>query len=106
MSMNVIESTRPPQHKPSMERAFRSALTDPHQRKAVRDRLGWDDSQVSRFLSGNTGVTIDKLDAAIEALGMLVTSRQYMDFLAYGAKVGAACECARRGLGECGGPAL
>lgn len=102
--MNVIETVSRSQQKPSMERAFRSSLTDPYTRKVVRDRLGWDDSQVSRFLSGQTGVTIDKLDAAIEALAMVVTSRAYMDFLAFGARVGAACECARAGQGECGGP--
>ena len=99
--MHVHESDRR-QQPPSMERSFRVALTDPRQRKQVRDHLGWDDSQVSRFLSGQTGIPIEKLDAAIEALSMVVTSRQYMDFLAYGARVGAACECARRGQGECG----
>lgn len=98
--MNAIEASR---QKPSMERAFRVALTDPHIRKEIRDRMGWDDSQVSRFLSGQMGVTIDKIDTAIDVLGMVVSSRQYMDFLAYGARVGAACECARSGMGECGG---
>jgi len=88
--------------KPSMERAFRQALTDPHTRKRARDRLEWDDSQVSRFLSGQLGLTIDKIDAAIEVLGMVVTSPGYMDFLAYGAKIGANCHCARAGAGECG----
>lgn len=103
--MHAIETTRT-QQKPSMERSFRMLLTDPRQRKEIRDRMGWDDTQVSRFLSGQMGLTIDKLDAAIEALAMVVTSRQYMDFLAYGARVGAACECARRGQGECGGIGL
>ncbi|WP_179216539.1 DNA-binding protein [Achromobacter xylosoxidans] len=88
--------------KPSMERAFRQALTDPETRAAVRDRLGWDDSQVSRFLSGQMGLTIEKLDAAIECLAMVVTTRKYLDFLAYGAQVGTACYCARAGMGECG----
>lgn len=88
--------------KPSMERAFRQALTDPETRAAVRNRLGWDDSQVSRFLSGQMGLTIDKLDAAIECLAMVVTTRKYLDFLAYGAQVGTACYCARAGMGECG----
>ena len=89
--------------KPSMERAFRQALTDPSVRQAARERLGWDDSQVSRFLSGQTGLTIDKIDAAIEVLGMVVTTPRYMDFLAYGASIGANCHCARAGMGECGG---
>lgn len=88
--------------KPSMERAFRQALTDPSVRQAARSRLGWDESQVSRFLSGQTGLTIDKIDAAIEVLGMVVTTPRYMDFLAYGASIGANCHCARAGMGECG----
>ncbi len=100
--MNETTATRIGGQKPSMEGAFRRALTDSHTRKTVRDALGWDDSQVSRFLSCQTGLTIDKIDAAIAALDMLVTSRRYMDFLAYGAQVGTACHCARAGMGECG----
>ncbi len=88
--------------KPSMERAFRQALSDPRTRGAARDRLEWDDSQVSRFLSGQMGLTIDKIDAAIDVLGMVVTTAGYMDFLAFGAKIGANCHCARAGMGECG----
>ncbi|MCP1679429.1 DNA-binding protein [Kerstersia gyiorum] len=85
-----------------MERAFRSALTDPSTRADIREALGWDDSQVSRFLSGQTGLTIEKIDAAIGALDMIVTTRRYLDFLAYGAQVGTACYCARAGMGACG----
>lgn len=92
-----------PVQRPSMERAFRSALTDPDTREALRARLAWDDSQVSRFLSGQMGLTIDKIDAAVEALGMVITTGGYMDFLAYGARIGANCHCARAGMGECGG---
>lgn len=97
--MNVQQAS---QQKPSMDRAFRAALTDPSTRAEVRDRMGWDDSQVSKFLSGQMGITINKIDAAIEALSMVVTTRRYLDFLAYGAQVGTACHCARSGLGECG----
>ncbi|MEK7947669.1 DNA-binding protein [Pigmentiphaga sp. YJ18] len=96
--MNAVAAVR----KPSMERMFREALSDPATRADVRAALGWDDSQVSRFLSGQTGLTIDKIDAAITALDMVVTSRRYMDFLAYGSQIGAACHCARAGMGECG----
>lgn len=88
--------------KPSMEQALRNALTNPKTCGVMRDRLGWDASQVSKFLSGGMGVTIDKVDVAIEALGMVVTTPGYMDFLAYGAKIGANCHCARAGAGDCG----
>ncbi len=100
MNAPAVALVRP--QRPSMERAFRQALTDPSVRQTVRDRMGWDDSQVSRFLSGQMGLTIDKIDQAIDVLGMVVTSPSYMDFLAYGAKIGANCHCARAGMGECG----
>lgn len=100
--MNAPAPVQIQMQKPSMERAFRQALTDPSVRAAVRDRLGWDDSQVSRFLSGQMGLTIDKIDAAVECLSMVVTTRKYLDFLAYGAQVGTACYCVRAGMGECG----
>lgn len=87
----------------SMERSFRQLLTDPEARQQVKNRMGWDDSQVSRFLSGQMGLTIDKIDQAIAVLGMVVTNPSYMDFLAYGAKIGANCHCAREGMGACGG---
>ncbi|WP_374697306.1 helix-turn-helix domain-containing protein [Alcaligenes nematophilus] len=88
--------------RPSMDRAFRQALTDPSLKAAAKERLGWDESQVSRFLSGQMGLTIDKIDQAIEVLGMVVTTPSYIDFLAYGARIGANCHCVRQGLGECG----
>ncbi|MBV2180914.1 MAG: DNA-binding protein [Castellaniella sp.] len=97
--MKLIDVKR---KKPSMEHAFRAALTDNELSSEICKRVGWDSTQVSRFLSGQMGLTIGKLDSAIEALGMVVASREYMDFLAYGAKVGASCECARSGAGECG----
>jgi len=85
-----------------MERAFREALSDKATKAAVREALDWDESQVSRFLSGGLGLPLEKIDAAIGALDLVVTSRRYMDFLAYGSQIGAACHCARAGLGECG----
>lgn len=88
--------------KPSMERAFRTALSDPATRAKVRDELGWDDSQVSRFLSGQMGLTIDKLDDAISLLSLVVVSRRYLSAIRELGKTGAACVCATEGRGECG----
>jgi len=99
--MNAPASVQFHVQKPSMEQALRNALTNPKTCDAVRERLEWDSSQVSKFLSGGMGVTINKIDAAIEALGMVVTTPGYMDFLAYGAKIGANCYCARAGAGDC-----
>ena len=88
---------------PSLARALRSALSDPRDKQRVMDALNWDASQVSRYLSGQMVITEDKIDTAIQAVGYVPVSPQYLDSLAYLSKVGAGCECARRGLGECGG---
>lgn len=98
--MIAIESSRT--RKPSIENALRDALSNPRTKTTTREAMSLDDSQVSRFLSGQAGITIDKLDAMVAALGMVVTSRQYMDAMAYMAQTGTACECARAGMGECG----
>lgn len=87
---------------PSMARSFRQYLTDPRLKPAVMEALGWDDSQVSRFLSGTQGITIDKLDAAIGALNMVPVTRRYLNAIRELGKTGAACVCASEGRGECG----
>lgn len=51
-----------------IEPALRQALHGP-KRHDVQAALGWDDSQVSRFLSGGQGVVIDdELYAAVYAV--------------------------------------
>ncbi|AXK61513.1 DNA-binding protein [Burkholderia sp. IDO3] len=97
--MSTIEFVR----KPSIERAFREALTDPRARGPVAEALGWDESQVSRFLSGQLGIPIGKIDAGIAALELRCVSREYLDGLSTMSKVGVNCHCAREGFGECGG---
>ncbi|WJN74397.1 helix-turn-helix domain-containing protein [Burkholderia anthina] len=97
--MSTIEFVR----KPSIERAFREALTDPRSRAPVAEALGWDESQVSRFLSGQLGIPIGKIDAGLNALELRVVSREYLDGLSTMSKVGVNCHCAREGFGECGG---
>ena len=86
----------------TIEGAARSALTSPRDRTKVQEALGWDDSQVSRFLSGQMGLTIDKLDLLLQALGFVPVTPRYLDCLAYMGQIGASCACARRGAGECG----
>lgn len=98
--MNAIEHTR--LQRPSLERQFRQALSDPAKRADIQKAMGWDDSQVSRFLSGGTGLTIDKIDAVIGALGMRVVTRQYLDAIGTLSITGAQCWCAREGYGDCG----
>ncbi len=98
--MNAIAQTR--LQRPSMESQFRQALASPKSREAIQAALGWDDSQVSRFLSGQLGLPINKIDAAIAALDMRVVTRQYLDAIGTLSITGAQCWCAREGYGNCG----
>lgn len=91
-----------PSMSPSVARALRMALSDPQAKHQVMEALDWDASQVSRFLSGGMGIVEEKIDAAIAAVGFVCVSPEYLDFLAYGSQIGAACRCARSGMGECG----
>lgn len=86
---------------PRIEQALRSALSGPA-RHDVQQAVGWDDSQVSRFLSGGQGIVIDKLDALVSAVGYVLVTRRYLDAISTLGEVGMHCECARQGLGECG----
>ncbi|MBB3257685.1 hypothetical protein F4827_002550 [Paraburkholderia bannensis] len=87
--------------KPNIEQALRDLLTGP-ERKRAAEFMGWDASEVSRFLSGQRGVMITEINKAIEVAGFALVSRPYLDAIATLCKVGAACECARQGAGECG----
>lgn len=84
-----------------IESVLRGALTS-QQRHDVKDALKWDDSQVSRFLSGGQGVTIDRIEELFSAIGIALVTRRYLDAMATMCEVGASCECARNGQGECG----
>lgn len=84
-----------------VEQILREALTS-SQRHAVKDATGWDDSNVSRFLSGQSGVTIDRIDELFNSVGIALVTRKYLDAMATMCQVGANCECARNGQGECG----
>lgn len=85
-----------------IEPALREALNDPTTRHEIQRQIGWDDSQVSRFLSGGQGIVIDKLDALVSAMSYVLVTRRYLDAIATLGEVGMHCECARQGQGECG----
>lgn len=89
--------------RPNIEEALRRALTG-LDKKRVADKIGWDASEVSRFLGGQRGVLITEIDAVIEVVEFALVSRPYLDAISTLCKVGAACECARQGAGECGRP--
>ena len=51
-------------------------------RHEVAQSIGWDDSQVSRFLSGGQGIVLDKLDALVQSVGFVLVTRKYLDAVA------------------------
>lgn len=83
-----------------IEPALRAALHS-QRRHEVQAAVGWDDSQVSRFLSGGQGIVIDKIDTLVASVGFVLVTRKYLDAVATLGEVGMNCECARRGYGEC-----
>ncbi|MCT7316768.1 DNA-binding protein [Ralstonia sp. CHL-2022] len=86
-----------------IEHALRRKLSGPS-RQDVQQTMGWDKGAMSRFLSGEQGVLIDKLDTLVGVCGYVLVTRKYMDAVATLGEVGMFCECAREGLGECGRP--
>jgi len=87
---------------PSVAGALRAALSDPKDKQRVMEIIGWDNTQASRYLSGQMGIVEDKLDAAIAAVGFVAVTPKYINWLAEGCEIGAHCQCARDGLGVCG----
>lgn len=95
--MNAIR----PQHAAgTIERVLRQHLSQPG--SAAQEAAGWDGPSVSRFLSGQQGVPISKIDALVSACGFVLVSRKYLDAIGTLGEVGMYCHCARAGGGECG----
>lgn len=84
-----------------IEQVLRLALSG-KTRKEVAKKMGWDDSQISRFLSGQQGVTIDKLDMLVASVDYVLVTKRYLDAIGTLSEVGVHCQCARDGHGECG----
>jgi len=88
---------------PIVERLLREAMADPKAKAAVLEATGWDASMPSKILSNGAGITLEHLNTVFVALGLVVTTKGYMDYLAQGNVIGSNCRCAREGFGECGG---
>jgi hypothetical protein len=84
-----------------IEHALRRALSGPG-RADVQQAMSWDKGAMSRFLSGEQGVVIDKIDTLVASCGYVLVTRKYLDAVATLGEVGMFCECARQGAGECG----
>jgi hypothetical protein len=102
MTVNEQPVSGPAKIKP--ESILRSALRNSDNHAAVLELTGWDSTMVSKVLSGGAGITIDKLNAVMRALGLTITTVEYMDYLARGNVIGSNCHCARMNMGECGRP--
>lgn len=89
--------------RPSIERALRQLLTNPATRGNAREKLEMDDSQVSRFLSGQAGLPIDKIDRALDLVDMVLVRPAYLAAMVELADTGVSCSCALAGGGNCGG---
>ncbi len=73
-----------------VEQALRAALTS-RERGDIAEAVGWDDSQVSRFMSGQQGVTITKLETLLKAAGYTIANKKYIDALTTLSIMGAEC---------------
>lgn len=82
--------------------AIRRKLTDSQQRQQMIDVLDWSNSDVSRFLSGNQGIPLDKLDVLIKAVGYVAVENNYLSAVQTLCVVGSQCQCALQGRGACG----
>lgn len=102
--MNATEQpvTGPARTKP--ESVLRAALRNGDKQAAVLQATDWDSTMISKVLSGTAGITIDKLNACLSALGLTIVPLDYMDYLARGNVIGSNCHCARMNMGECGRP--
>jgi len=82
-----------------LEQLLRQALTSPERHK-IKEAVGWDDSHVSRFLSGTQGIPIGKLDALISTLDCTVIARDYFDALRTFTKLACLCESKEKTKGS------
>lgn len=81
---------------------LREACEDPRKRQALIDATGWDPSMPNKVKNNVTGITVENIDAVFRSLGLVVTTLEYMDYLARGNVIGSNCYCARVNMGECG----
>lgn len=84
---------------PRIEQALRAALSSKGRMEVV-DAVGWDKSAVSRFLDNQQGVTIDKIDKLVGAVGYVLVEKKYLDAIVTLGRVGVNCQCVRNTDGD------
>lgn len=81
---------------------LREACADPKKQAALCDATGWDQSMPNKVKNNQAGITPEKITSVFRALGLVVMTTEYADYLARGNVIGSNCQCARMNLGECG----
>src|SRR5262249_47748470 len=81
---------------------LREACADSKLQAALCEATGWDSSMPNKVKNNQAGITVEKISQVFRALGLVVTTTEYMDYLARGNLIGSNCECARMNMGECG----
>ncbi|WP_250512675.1 DNA-binding protein [Caballeronia sp. INDeC2] len=78
------------------------ARVDKRRKHEVAEAVGWGVEMVEKVCAGSTGIPAEKVAALLTSLGLVVTTIEYMDYLARGNVIGSNCRCARMNMGECG----
>ncbi|HEF4736133.1 DNA-binding protein [Burkholderia multivorans] len=78
-------------------------MADPKAKASILEATRWDASMPSKILGNGAGITLEHLNTVFAALGLVVTTKGYMDYRAQGNVIGSNCRCAREGFGEWGG---
>lgn len=90
----------------TVEQIIRSRLGNPATRDDIAKAVGWKDasSSASRVLSGQQGIQLRDMNSLLAACGLVLVDPKYLDWLKYGAQLGANCWCERNNMsGACSG---
>ncbi len=104
--MNAAESIVEMKPKPTSiitERLVK-ACSDKRMKADVAEAVGWGVDMLNKVCAGGTGIPADKAGTLLHALGLVVMTAEYADYLARGNVIGSNCHCARMNMGECGRP--
>lgn len=104
--MSLHAPIRPIYQAKSVEQVVRSCLGNPKMRDDIAAAVGWRDpsSSISRVLSGGQGIQLKDLDSLLKECGLIMVTPRYLDWLTYGAQIGANCWCERNNMsGACSG---
>ncbi|WP_070105592.1 hypothetical protein [Burkholderia plantarii] len=75
---------------------------DKKQTDELAKAVGWSSDMAEKICAGTTGVVAERMAMFLSHLGLVVTTKEYMDYLARGNVIGSNCHCARANMGECG----